>query len=430
MAISNAWKDKENEAGVAESTVIANLYNKINKLEELLLKMRITFADADVVYNRIMDANGNNDREHYAKTMMFYGRKFCGKDALLGVHDGANQDKYKYDFTPGTPNASTTPPGKPFDDAEVYIKDFYGIDYMISDVDKITSHSEGTLWSGYYQFTLFWDITNAVTAGLFQTTPAKHTCRQDGHAVGTEVIMPTILNLDTEGVGTGTNTYVVQPGCKILGWRIDQTKTGTGKGPVYEIDDSLNAYHKEKDRVTGVAQPILDTRIFAFPPKTNPNKASGFRLPFRKAGSDAACGLNPVFPKEIYFVLEWVSVWFDITFFVPHSKYKDSPDGIVPSAPAKTPIRTKLGQTITLPLASMIEVDDGWKIDTSVDSRGQWTTITGSGTQQVFIDDDGNSILVPEYYYIPGNSYLVNGDGTGNNIPASCRTLYLKVVPV
>ena len=36
MAISNAWKDKENEAGVAEATVITNLYNKINRLEELL----------------------------------------------------------------------------------------------------------------------------------------------------------------------------------------------------------------------------------------------------------------------------------------------------------------------------------------------------------------------------------------------------------
>ena len=432
MAISNAWKDKENEAALPEATVIQNLYNKIEKLETQLLKMRITLADADDVYNRIMDANGNNDREHYAKTMMFYGRKFCGKDVLLGIKNSSSQDKYNYDFTPDTD----------FTDATTYIQDFDGVDFLISNVDKMdASHSTANLnlWSGFYQFKLTWDVTSAVTAGIFAEEPTEKVCVQDGHAVGTEVLMPTILNMDNQGVGTGTNSFKVLPGYKILGWKIDQTKTGTDKGPVYELNDTLNGYRKSRELDQTVTPPVerlkevKDTRIFAFPTKDNPNRMSGFRLPFRTAGSTVTeCKLNPVFPKEIYFVLEWTTFWFNITFFAPHSKATSAsnPDGIPVGAPAKTPIRTKLGQTVVLPLTSMIEIADGYKIDTSVDARGQWTTLDENGNQRSYTDDDGNTITVPDFSFVAGDSYLVNGDGTGNNIPASCRILTLKVVPV
>lgn len=369
---------------------IEALLAKISTQNTKYLNIRNQLASSEMKLDRIMDANGANSEEHYAKTMMFYGRKFCGSDVINGIKNSSTNSRYQYN------NLS---------DASPYIGDFDGMDSIIPELDAGT-------------FTLTWDCMDGVddapgALDIYRDgfAPAVTSIEQP-HVLGSNVIMPTIKNMDaaTPGFGNGTNTYKLKNGIAVTGWKIKANTTTSGSGKVYLLEPNGIAYKTQSTKSSSgqiTSKNIMDLRVFGFDDSrpassdtpaaaANSGCSNAFKLPF-------SLSLNPVFPRSITFVLSVVYTWFDIVFVVEEGTGPDT-------APWKKKITTVIGQSVTLPLATQVTPNAGWEVDHSLNPYGTWTSVHQSGPDSDVTDMDPYDDPIPVFNGVPGSTYVIGTD--------------------
>ena len=367
MAKSTIDEIKESTT-LSDTDKIDQLYNKIKQLVSYLTNMHNSVANEAEVLDALMDANGNNSEEHHAKTMVYYGRKLANRELFLGV------------------NSSDAVFGPPLN-----VSPFTGLDTIIPEFD-------------YGRVTLEWNCmyykdgsTKKSMSSVYKNNdptdvPATETLQQK-HTLGAKVVMPTIKNMDTDGTGAGTNSYKLKSGYIINGWVIDPTT------PQYLYDDTGNDYLYKT--VSGSKVKVPAQRVFAF-------GSNSYRMPYNT-------GLAPLTPPNstVKFILDIVPIWFEIEFVIRHGTAGDA-------APCKVPIKTRLGNTITLPATTLITMDAGYKIDTSVSVYGEWTTVDPNNPGVPQPDPDGDPI--PDKDFTAGTDQVV-----GTDLDAGIRKLYLKI---
>lgn len=411
-----------------------------------LIKIRQVLVAADIEYNKLMDANGDNAESHYAKTMMLYGRKFCGMDILNGIDTAAvntadnNKDRderYMYETGTHIYNGETVPTYKN------YIDSMPGINSLFSAFCPGFIEVEWNCWDEFHfnKNASTGALTPSFTKDGVKNTYYRPTEGNVGdhypeteklvqkHALGTMISMPRITDLDNFG---GTNAFRLKPGYQINGWKLvngpKTTAWGNG-GEIYLIDKYQDDW-KIKDiankSTATKSDLILDRRVFEKPDETKAKGTvipSSFVIPYRWQGFIA----STAFPTKLKFVLDISIPWFRIGFKVPH--LASAPGATPTQPPAGAPshefISTKLGEQLKLPLATMLQFESGYEVDTlGTDGQthpyGQWTTIDASRAASAGTTDyDIYGENVPEQTFDCGSELYV-GVSAGQIDPTTC----------
>jgi len=397
---------------------IDDLRTQFTNVADLLLRLRTQLASQDTRLSAIMDANGINPEEHYAKTMMLYGRKFCGKDVLMGITNVNNDPRYYY----GDKNDPADP--TPADIKGNYIGTFTGIDTIFSQA------AVGVITCDWYCMS-----TEATPLYRDGYAPSYTSHLQINQVLGAPVVMPTIQNLDSGGLGAGTNEYLLKPGYRVTGWKIVNT---SAQKFVYLLNDLGTDYKPDYTKTPPV---IRDVRVFEFADSSQPdvvyNGPEGFPTaddPTNKSvyrGSSVAFKtpfkyplntFSPVYPSTVYFEPQISAYWYEIEFIIRKGTAQAA-------APCNVRLKVKIGSVITLPLATLIDLNTGWEIDPNPNPYGTWTTVDPNTsatdkdpTVPTKYHSGANPIKVPSWEGSAGASYRV-----GTDIDASIRKLYLKV---
>ena len=407
------------------TTFVTNFMNDIRDMRKALV-----YADRN--YNDFMDAgDSDNPESHYAKTMMLYGRKFCGMDVVNGISSqcfvpSSDQydERYYYEKAGSlTPYMDTTGLlglnalfGK-------YSPGFVTVEWNSWD-SKWTN--DAAIKNNYYR--------GVDSGGGGPYYPAEEKLVEK-HALGTAVQMPMIRDFD----GTHTNTFRLKSGYRINGWKL---ANGNGGGTVvYLIDDYGDDWKMNRKNASPATTKVQDRRVFSKPSENDPKgtySPSSFFIPYRITGLYG----NTSFPNSIKFILDISTPWFQIGFKAQHLAGHGNAVVEIDSsgAPASQRISTKLDEQIKLPLATMIQFDAGWEVDTTDSAYGTWTTVnpaTGAVGKDAYGADIPNqewACGLELFVGTAGNSQL---DPTTNGVQKSgvwqeeqtppIKWLYLKV---
>lgn len=361
---------------LTDAQKVEELYNQIKIMLGYITMMHDSLAEEEETLDGLMDANGNNSEEHHAKTMVFYGRKLSIKDVFFGVKSG---------------DPSNNPP--------LSVAFFTGLNKIISEHDYDRVAVTWDCWNGYIPgasaIQSLDNIWKTVEGDLKKPTEQY---LEQKHMLGSSITMPTIRNMDNDGIGTGTNEYKLKSGYTVNGWTFASVQ--------YQYTDDGNNYVQKV--VNGTAQKVQDLRIFAF-------GSNSYKLPYKPSITPYVMDGATKVPDTLNFVLNIVPIWFTIEFVVRHGT-------VMAGAPCTNPIKTRLGNVITLPLTTLITMDPGYKIDTSMSPYGSWTTVDpNTGTDQT--DPDGDTI--PEKHFIADSQQLV-----GQDLDAGIRHLYLMIATI
>ena len=360
------------------------LNSEFETLMDFIFAMRKVLVEENETLDELMDANGDNPEEHHAKTMVFYGRKLSVRDVLTGVKsaDASYQEP---------PNVGL----------------FTGLNYMLSNYDV---GSVPVTWDCMHYKSV--DQEGTVIQGdmsdLYKANNAPNTgSLTQHHNLGSVVEMPTILNLDNNGTGAGTNTYKLKSGYIINGWVVD------GIQYMYAPDGNFYKYQTKG----GHPEPIPDQRVFGF------GATSAYQLPFNIAIAPRNATTSAI---ELKFNLDVSFMWFTITFVVRFGEAQSS-------APCMIPIKTMIGKEIQLPSTNLINMYPGWQIYKDDTYKGGcWTTTNPSDPENEAVlatdplsmavkplDPDGDEM--PIAFYAASDRVIVGGDG----LDAGVRYLYL-----